>query len=228
MHILLFRKTILLLLTVFLLFPARITGQETDDYFVLADYKGLAESYFRLRDSILKAEVGSFSFIGYLLRVEPDDGLNEFQMTDYGPDSIVLQHKNKQVIVTSTRFRTFEHDLGYVSDGTYLYLIDGKRYWGYNGRVPHRKISRVEVKIDNKTIELPSEAFADLFDPNLCRRNLLFFIRERIECRTKAFVSNDGSRIYIHMTNARIPHLYEVTWIIRNGKYDGRIVDYAY
>lgn len=222
------RRTILFFLLFFLLLPDKVSGQDPDDFFVIADYKGLAESYFRLRDSVLKAEVGSFSFIGYLLEVPPDEGLEEFQMIDYDSDSIVLQHKNKQVIVTTSRFRTFEHDLGYISGGSYLYLIDGKRYWGVNGRVPHKKISQVEVKINDKTIELPCEAFADLFDPNLCRRNLLFFIRERIECRTRAFVSHDGNRIFIHMTNARIPHLYEVTWIIRNGKYAGRIVDYAY
>ncbi len=225
---LLIRKVsfILTLVSGLYLFSDTTTAQ--DDYFVLTDYKALQESYFRLGDSLLKTEIGSFTFIGSILDVQPHAGLREFDIQYLSHDSLLLLLDDYRIYITASRFRTFEHQLGFVPGERYLRYIDGNPYWGYNGRVPNRKLGAVFIDTGNEYIELPYHSYADLFEPNLCRKRRFLIFNERINCYTRAFLSADTKRLYIHMSNSREPLKYEVTWIIRNGRYAGRIVDYAH
>ncbi len=211
--------------------PFQIKDQQQEalqeNYFIISDYKALKESYFRLNDSILKAETGSFTFVGSLMGMDTNARLREFQMNNFTHDSLWLVLNDIKILLASSRFRTFEHSLGFIPGENYLYSIDEQPYWGIDGRVPYKKIDSVVVYFEERELALPLHAFSDLYEPNLCRKKRFLFFRERLECKTTAFLSADGSRLYIHMTNGRWPLLYEVTWIIRNQRYVGRILDYS-
>lgn len=206
---------------------ACISGFAQRDYFTLADFKSFNESYFRLADSTLKAEIGSFTFIGSLLDVSPEAGLQKFDNLAIANDSLLLAFENHQILIRTSRFSTFRNQLRFVPDENYLYMINGKPYWGYNGRVPTRQIDRIVFRSEATFAEVPSEAFSDLFEPNICRRRRLLFSGEAVSCGTRAFISKDGKRVYLHMKNGSNPLLYEVTFIFREGRYIGRVVDYA-
>jgi hypothetical protein len=59
---------------------------------------------------------------------------------------------------------------------------------------------------------LPDSAIAGLYEASLCS--------------ARVFRSTDKHRIYIYMLNGKNESQYEVTWIIQDSKYYGRVIDY--
>ncbi len=192
---------------------------------VVAELKGMRESFFYLEDSVLRNEIGSFNFIGSFLGKAGQADLLRFEVSEFSRDRIILSHDTISVFIGSTTFFPQMHKLEFNKEWKFLYRIDQKPYWGIEGRVPKRKIAGVIVYFEYGYLKLPAGEFRDLFEPNLCRRTSLF---GRLVCRSEAFMSEDGRRIYIYMRNGTIPSLYEVTWIIEDGEYIGRGVDFAY
>ncbi|MFW5708260.1 MAG: hypothetical protein ACOCX0_06325 [Bacteroidota bacterium] len=217
-----------LVLSWLFLFFVAVHAQEQEQFFTLPDYKAIMESYFGLSDSVLRAEIGSFSFVGTMMGKDSVAGLKEFEVDDISLDNVSLLLDDVSVSIAVSRFKPLEHTLGYVPGEDYLIYIDHKPYWGYDGRIPQRKIDSVVVNYEGFSAILPPESFSDLFEPNLCRRSGFLFFRGRTTCQTRAFLSADNNRIYIHMVNGRYPHYYEVTWIIQNGRYVGRVLDYSH
>ena len=196
-----------------------------DDCLVIADMKGMQDSFFYLQDSVLRREIGSFNFIGSFLGKGGKAELLRFEVSEFSRDRIILTHDTISVFIGSTTFFPRMHQLEFNKEWNFLYRIDQKPYWGIEGRVPHRRIAGVFLSFDNTNVSIPYRDYRDLFEPNLCRRTSLF---GRLVCRSEAFMSEDGRRIYIYMRNGTIPSLYEVTWIIEDGEYIGRVVDFAY
>ncbi len=193
--------------------------------YVVPDYKGMMESYFSLKDSTIRAEIGSFSFTGSMLGISGKAPLRQFELHSQTKYTITLAHDDKKVHVSKMPFYSSGHRFGFYGPQNHLYKIDGRYFCGFDGRMPTRRLVYIRVYIGEQQIDLPVRAFRDIYEPNFCSRQGLF---GRWECNTKAFLSEDGERLYIYMKNSRIPSLYEVTWIIENGKYLGRVVDYAY
>jgi hypothetical protein len=78
---------------------------------------------------------------------------------------------------------------------------------------------------------LPSSAYENIYAPRFCISKSIGKRKESKRTKnityryTKAFGSKDGKRVYIYMHNGNETSQYEVTWIIENGKYIGRIID---
>lgn len=192
---------------------------------VVPDSKGFYESFFSLRDSTMRAEIGSFSFTGSLVGLAGMSDLKEFDVMSQTEYTITLVLDELMVHITRGPFISSGHRLSYYGPYGYVYKIDGSSFWGFDGSVPQRRLYSVNVYFDEHTLSLPKSAHRDIYEPNFCTRARLF---RQAECHTRAFRSADGERIYIYMLNSRMPSLYEVCWIIIDGKYAGRIVDYAY
>ncbi len=195
------------------------------DEYVVPDYKGMMESFFSLNDSTIRAEIGSFSFTGSILGISGKASLRQFELYSLTNHTITLGLDDKKVHISKMPFLSSGHHFGVYGPQNHLYKIDGRYFWGFDGSKPTQRLHYIHVYIEDQRIDLPARAFRDIYEPNFCTRESLF---KRRECHTKAFISDDGERLYIYMKNSRIPSLYEVTWIIREGKYLGRVVDYAY
>ncbi len=213
----------LLLHTLILCLSGLLHGQ-TGDY-VVPDYKGAAESFFSLSDSTLRAEVGSFTFTGSIIGLSGKVPLRQFELQSITHHTITLGLDELRVHVSRAPFFAEAHRIDYFGPQNYVYRIDGRFFWGFDGSLPRHRLVNVHLFKGDQRLSLPNRAFRDIFEPNFCSRRGLF---SRHECYTKAFLSEDGRRIYIHMQNSRVPSLYEVTWIIVDGQYVGRVVDYAY
>ncbi len=192
---------------------------------VVPDSKGMYESYFALRDSTMRHEIGSFSFTGTILGLSDTVSLREFSVLSQTKYTITLILDDKMIHIARGPFNRSAHRLSYYGPYGYVYKIDGRFFWGYDGSVPEYQIHAVRVFFGNNMMELPRRAFRDIFEPNFCFRPRAFRPQE---CYTRAFLSEDGKRIYIYMLNSRAPSLYEVCWIISEGEYLGRVVDYAF
>lgn len=195
------------------------------DAVVIPDTKGMDESFFTLRDGTMRREIGSFSFIGSIVGLTGKESLREFEVLSQTEYTITLFFDDIKVHITRGPFIRKKRHVSYYGPHSYVYKIDGRNFWGYNGSVPQSQINSIEILYGQERIQLPDSAYHDIYEPNFCFRRRLF---ETFECYTRVFLSDDGDRIYIYMLNSRIPSLYEVCWIITRRTYTGRIVDYAY
>ncbi len=192
---------------------------------VVPDSKGMYESFFSLRDTVMRREVGSFSFTGSIIGLTGKASLREFDVLSQTQHTITLMLDDIKVHIARGPFNHTARSLSYYGPYGYVYKIDGRFFWGYDGSAPERQIYAVQVFFGNELMELPRSAYRDIFEPNFCfRRRAL----RPVECYARAFLSEDGQRLYIYMLNSRVPSLYEVCWIISRGEYLGRVVDYAY
>lgn len=201
-----------------------LPGQR-DPALVVTHFDRQKEGFFYLADSIIASELASFNFAGPVYRQKPSEPLVVFSVQDVRANSVRFEFQKNSVYIETGRFRPGNHRLQYFKRSAYLHKIDGRYFWGIDGKVPQRRINSLQVEIDGSAVRIPVSAFNDIFEPNLCIR---MFITGRVECETAVFASNDGERVYIYMRNGTIPNLYEITWIFRNGKYIGRVIDYAY
>lgn len=192
---------------------------------VVPDSKGMYESFFSLRDSVMRNEIGSFSFTGSIIGLTGKASLREFNVLSQTQYTITLMLDDIKVHIARGPFNHTAHRLSYYGPYGYVYKIDGRFFWGFDGRTPEKQIYAVQVFFGNQLVQLPRSAYRDIFEPNFCfRRRAL----RPVECHARAFLSDDGQRLYIYMLNSRVPSLYEVCWIISEEKYLGRVVDYAY
>lgn len=192
---------------------------------VVPDSKGMYESFFALSDSTMRREIGSFTFTGSIVGLTGKEPLREFEVLTQTENTITLFLDDIKVHIARGPFIRSGRRFNYHGPYGYVYKIDGRNFWGYDGSIPERQIYSIDVFYGQQRIQLPHSSYRDIYEPNFCFRRRLF---DPVECHTRAFLSMDGERIYIYMLNSRIPSLYEVCWIITNGAFTGRVVDYAY
>jgi hypothetical protein len=70
---------------------------------------------------------------------------------------------------------------------------------------------------------LPDSAFRDIQPPEFCPQHTKKGKPRQSNC--KAFLSKDKQRIYIYLLNNAGSDPYEVTWIVDNKKYYGRVLN---
>ncbi len=192
---------------------------------VVPDSKGMYESFFALNDSVMRREIGSFTFTGSIVGLSDEAAIREFEVVSQTNYTITLMLDDIKVHINAGPFVRAGRRLNYHGPYGYVHKIDGRNFWGYDGRVPNRQIYSVNIYFGQQQMQLPNAAYRDIFEPNLCVRRHLF---SPVRCYPRVFLSEDGMRIYIYMLNSREPSLYEVCWIVSEGKYIGRVVDYAY
>ena len=118
-----------------------------------------------------------------------------------------LRNDSISVIVQSSKFNPKKHRSSINSDHSF---IDGKPFWGTDETIPHLRINFVEVTIKDKKIDIPKNAFDDLYEPNY--RNF------------DVYLGTNGV-IYIEMDNSDGAGAYTIIWIIKDGKYFDRYID---
>jgi|ERR1700744_3616797 len=121
-----------------------------------------------------------------------------------------------KIIIKQALFESKKHQLFYSQENPKenikreLIKIDDKFFWGTDGEIPKEVISNVEVTTNDNNINIPKNAFDDLYEPNLKNINV---------CR------GPDNTIYIRMDNSDGAGAYSVIWIIKDNKYYGRYVD---
>jgi hypothetical protein len=136
--------------------------------------------------------------------------------------SITFEGNKVKVVVTGGTFEAAKHKLFYYYDKKYLVKIDNKPYYGDYGTIPTATIASVIVIVNNKdTVAVPPAAYADLFHPEFTYVDGSGTIRTH----NAVYYSADKHRMYIYMVNSEAIGKYEVTWILQDNKYVGRVVD---
>ena len=159
--------------------------------------------YRDLTDSIIHKEVSTF-LCSAARSIHPDSSnflrLREVKLSRCGADFATFESGDWIALDKLVTISSSESDPGRVAEVRYL----------------HYKYQ----------IILPDSAIAGIINPRFCinpKANYKIGKATRTDCRV--FQSPDKKRVYIYMLNGAGPEQYEVTWIINENKYYGRIID---
>ena len=185
------------------------------------DYRTKKESFAKLYDKSLRADLGVFTIGG----VEESIGklpLKKLSPYSYTRNLMSFKGDNIEVAVTTGRFESAGRKLTKIDD--HLVKIDGKPFYGDYGEMPATAIKSVIVVINKDTALIPPVAYADLF-------NLNFTYKDKAGTERTAngvFFSKDSKKIYIYLQSRDETGSYEVTWILEDKKYQRRVLDWGF
>jgi hypothetical protein len=185
----------------------------------LPDIRNKRENFVKYPKGSIRDDLATFTLGGVDERIGKTP-LQKLPATDYTTNSITWEGTNMKVVVTSNRFEPPKHNLQYYYE-KHLVKIDKRPYYGNYGKVPTQGIASIVVVIDKDTIPIPETAYYDLFQPEFIYRDESGTVRTR----NGVYLSADKKGLYIYMLNKEAVGHYEVTWIIHDKKYVGRVVD---
>lgn len=186
------------------------------------DYRSKKESFLRIQEKDIRADVASFS-IGGMDESIGKGNLASIPATKYGNDFITFSGANMQVTINAGTFDASKHKLQYYAK-EHLVRIDGKPYYGNYGEVPRTTIANVTVIIDKDSVAIPPAAYADLYEPDFTYRDNTGTVKSY----NKVLISPDKKKVYIYMLARDNLGSYEVTWVIQEKKYLRRVVDFGF
>jgi len=186
----------------------------------LPDLRPKKEGFSKYPKGEIRDDLATFTLGGIDERIGKNP-LEKLPAVDFNMKSITFEGKNMRVFITAVPFDASKHKLGYYGgEKKYVVKIDGKPYWGDYGSVPTTTIGSVMVIVNKDTIQVPPAAFSDLFHPDFT-----YVDGGTIRTHDAVFLSADKHRIYVYMVNSEAIGHYEVTWIIQDKKYVGRVID---
>ncbi|WPO79376.1 hypothetical protein [Flavobacterium sp. KACC 22761] len=128
---------------------------------------------------------------------------------------VIFEKNGLNISIESKNFESNSAKLTFLEkDKSILKKINGKDFWGTDGGIPKSTYKSIAVVIDNNTIELPKNAFDDLFEPNLYNTKINFDKKNNI--------------LYIASSNSDGAGGYEIVWVIEKGKYKERKIVYGF
>jgi hypothetical protein len=165
------------------------------------------ESFSYITDTTIRKEIATFSIKGASL--EKVDSLTKSKMIEipllYCTDSLVY----------FTKGSTYIH----------IYLSPP------NGKTSVGKVNSIFFVLHSHyLVRFPDSAFAGIYRPNLCQCDTVRNGKRKKNYLLKSpyykiFQSQDNGHMYVYMVNGEGDEQYEVTWIVKNSKYYGRVLD---
>ena len=130
-------------------------------------------------------------------------------------NKITIKNDSLLLIVTTKPFIVKEHKItkgGSCSNcAPGIAKIDGKKFYGTDGDMPHSELSGLSLKINGQVVDIPPFSYNDLFEPDITCMNVYF--------------DKKGS-LYLYMdVNSDGAGSYGVVWLIKNRKLVSRYVD---
>ena len=188
-------------------------------YLNYADTRKKVESYEKMKEPNLRADLAAFTLAGIGESVAKE-GLTKLTNSSFGNNFMEFEGDGIKAIIRTAPFDTAGHKLTF--DDKYLIKIDKKTYYGNYGYLPKSHISEISLIVDGDTVSIPKEAYSDLYDANLTYNS------NGIKRTTNAiYRSKTGYLKYLYLFSKGSKDSYEVTWIFQNNKYLRRVVNYG-
>ena len=175
------------------------------------------ESLSKVKDKTIRKEVATFTEAG---SKEPKSyiKLKELPLSKFGANYSLFKRDSVSVKLTTGKFVRGARKIKYTAKQAIT--IDDKPTWGTAGELPQTQINSIDVYIGTDTVMIPRSAYQDLFEPSLAYKEI-----NKKEGGLSVYYSNDKTRYYIAMSNGDGKGAYDVTFIIKNKKYFGRVLD---
>jgi hypothetical protein len=139
-------------------------------------------------------------------------------------DSKVLIHDTLEkrrildIALTTKAFDPSEHSISYFEGADSLIeTIDGQPAYGGIYAMPTTEIATLTVTIKGKSLDVPPEAFANLYNPNLCESE---YFRQAIA----AYPSLDGKYLYLYLYGGKSSDTYFAKLVFDRKRFLKKIV----
>jgi len=189
-------------------------------FYEYQDTRKKNESFIRLPKTEIRADLATFTLSGIDEAVGKDE-LKKIPFATFGPDFMNFEGDGIKASIKLSPFDASKHKLYY--DEKYLIKIDKKTYYGGYSNIPKTYISNITLSIGTYSVAIPAAAYSDLF--NL---NLTYMDKGTLRSRNGIYTSKDSRRIYLYLFCKDDTGSYEVTWVIQDGKYLRRVLDYGF
>ncbi|MCR4031060.1 MULTISPECIES: hypothetical protein [Flavobacterium] len=128
---------------------------------------------------------------------------------------VIFKKDSLTIVIESKKFDSKTAKLAYSkNEKSFLEKINGKKIWGTDGNIPRTTYKLITVTIGKKTLDLPKDAFDDLFEPNFSYTQINYDRKNDI--------------LYIASSNGDGAGGYELVWIIEKGRYKERKIAYGF
>lgn len=196
-----------------------LSAHSQDD---IPDYRPKRDRFASVQEQAIRFDLSSFTMAGIDESISKLP-LNKIPLVELQKDYAIYKGNNITVTVKMGIFDPSVHKLMYY-DEKWLVKIDGKGFFGNYGKIPRTNIQSVTVTINKDTVNLPKEAFFDLYNPSFMYKDAGGTQRSL----NSVYLSNDGHRIYIYMLCPDDRGSYEVTWVLQDKQYLRRVVDFGF
>ena len=124
---------------------------------------------------------------------------------------VKLENENVKIEICETKFIKEKHKLKFLkNDKSILVKIDNSQIFGTDGNIPKNEYLNFEIIVNSQKIQLPKEAYINLFEPNLDY--------------TLVNYDENNNRLFIQSMNSDGAGGYAVIWMFENGKYQDRFI----
>lgn len=178
------------------------------------------ESYSALPESIVKREIAFFVKAASGMLIDSSLLLTEIKLSRCSNDFVIFESGN--LIALDKLISIYSKPVNLNS----ITLTDKGKLWGISEDLPTTQISEVRFLHYKYQLLLADSAISGLYNPKFCinpKKNNK--IGEATSTNCKAYQSKDKRRVYIYMLNGEGAEQYEVTWIINESNYYGRVID---
>lgn len=186
-----------------------------------SDFRKKNEGFLHVTDKSIRSDLSCFT-IGGIEESMGKGKLKEIPVKEYGPDFITFDSNQVFVNIKSGPFFPTKHKLA--KEGDHLVKIDGKPFYGNYGKMPSATIAKLLVIVGKDTVDIPSSAYFDLYNPGFTYPDAAGMRRTK----DAVYLSPDKHTFYIYMLNKDDSGSYEVTWLIQDKKYLRRVIDWGF
>ena len=169
-----------------------------------------------LNDPLIQQEIQELGLYPELMEEFPGSTLNYLAIRSSEGNRLEFCDNGIRIRIETQQF---EH-AKWVKPTTTGFRLEQERILGWTPSEEHNRLSRLELVMDGSVVDLPMNAYTDIFDAPLFTGDgtLMFATAAR---------SRDGWRTYVHLQAGSGRHTQLVTWVFDDGRYLYRVVDQA-
>jgi len=169
-------------------------------------------SLAELDDPLIRSEILELGGYQELVMEFTTPTLVEAPLFSHSPGHLEFRNEGLRARIEA---QPFEH-AGWVRRSNGRWTLEGEEVRGWSPADTHSRLSRLEVVLDGAVVDIPAEAWLDVFDAPLRRQELMF---------ASVMRSRDGWRTYVHLQAGDAADARMITWVIEEGAYRFRVVD---
>lgn len=169
-------------------------------------------SLAELDDPLIRSEILELGGYQELVMEFTTPTLVNVPLFSHSPGHLEFRNEGLRVRIEA---QPFVH-AGWVHKAHGRWTLEGEEVRGWSPADTHSRLGRLEVVLDGAVVDIPAEAWLDVFDAPLRREELMFASIMR---------SRDGSRTYVHLQAGDAADARMITWVIEDGEYLFRVVD---
>ncbi len=169
-----------------------------------------------VNDPLIHQEIQELGLYPELMEEFPGSTLNYLAIRSSAGNQLEFSDDGIRIRIETQQF---DHSK-WVKHTPTGFRLEQERMLGWTPGEEHNRLSRVELVLDGSVIDLPTNAYTDIFDAPL-------FAGEGTVMFATAARSRDGWRTYVHLQAGSGRHAQLVTWVFDDGRYLFRVVDQA-